>query len=83
MFKSAVLKSVLGEVVLTTSYLINIMSNKILGFETPLNHFSKVYPYTKIFSTIPLKIFGCTTFVHIHKEHRTMLDPHALKCVFV
>ena len=59
------------------------MSNKILGFETPLNHFSKVYPYTKIFSTIPLKIFGCTTFVHIHKEHRTMLDPHALKCVFV
>ena len=59
------------------------MLTKILGFETPLNHFFKVYPHEKIFSSIPLKIFGCTTFVHINKEHRTKLDPHALKRVFM
>ena len=60
------------------SYLTDKIPTKILGFKTPLNHFSKVYPHTKIFSSIPLKIFGRTTFVHIHKEHRTKLDPRAL-----
>ena len=28
-------------------------------------------------------IFGCTTFVHVHNQHRDKLDPRAIKCVFL
>ena len=63
MFISGVPKSFYGESVLMASYLINKMPTKIFGFETPLNHLSKIYTRTKIFSSIPLKIFGCTKFV--------------------
>ena len=83
MFTSRVPKIFWGEVVLMASYLIHRMLTKILGFESLLNHFSKVYPHIKIFSSIPLKKFGCMTFVHIHKQHRTKLDPRTLKCAFV
>ena len=40
MFTSGIPKSFSREVVFTTFYLINRMPIKILGFETPLNHFS-------------------------------------------
>ena len=82
MFTLRVLKSFWEEATVMT-YLINRMLAKILGFETPINHFSKVYPPVKILFWIPQKNFGCKTFVHIHKEHRTKLDPCVLKCVFV
>ena len=82
MFTLRVLKSFWEEATVMT-YLINRMLAKILGFETPINHFSKVYPPVKILFWIPQKKFGCKTFVHIHKEHRTKLDPCVLKCVFV
>ena len=42
MFTLRVYKSFWGEVVLTAPYLINRMPTKILGFEIPLHHFSKV-----------------------------------------
>jgi hypothetical protein len=32
---------------------------------------------------MPPKIFGCTTFVHLHKPLRNKLEHQALKCVFV
>ena len=34
-------------------------------------------------SHLQLKVFGCTTFVHLHKPLRNKLEPRALKCVFV
>ena len=47
MFTLRVLKSFWEEATVMT-YLINRMLAKILGFETPINHFSKVYPHVKI-----------------------------------
>ena len=32
---------------------------------------------------MPLKIFGCTAYVHTPKKSRSKLDPRAEKCVFV
>ncbi|CAL5338710.1 unnamed protein product [Camellia sinensis] len=34
-------------------------------------------------STLPLRLFGCTAFVHVHPHQRTKLDPRATKCVFL
>ena len=59
------------------------MPSKVLNFETPLNIFHKLYPMNKCSSTLPLKIFGCTAFVHIHDHNRGKLKPRAQKCVFV
>ena len=36
-----------------------------------------------LISALPLKIFNCVAFVHVHNHHCSKLDPQALKCVFV
>ena len=38
---------------------------------------------TRLTSDLPLKVFGCVAFVHIHNHNRDKLDPQALKCVFL
>jgi hypothetical protein len=30
-----------------------------------------------------LKVFGCITYVHVHDEKRSKLDPKAEKCIFI
>ena len=69
LFTTKVPKYLWGEALLTTTYLINRMYSKILNFETPLNIFHKFYPMNKFPSTLPLKIFGYTAFVHIHDHN--------------
>ena len=38
---------------------------------------------THLTSYLPLKVFGCVAFVHIHNHNRDKLDPRAVKCVFL
>lgn len=59
------------------------MPTKILNFKTPLQVFTNCHPISRLSSTLPLKKFGCTAFVHIHDHNRGKLDPRARKCVFV
>ena len=67
-----------GEAVKTAAYLINRMPSRVLNYKTPLemltgtNHF-----------IVPPKIFGCTCFVHDHRNSAGKLDPRAIKCIFV
>ena len=72
-----------GDTILIASYLINRMPTKVLKYTTPLECLKKVYPKSRINSKLPLKIFGCTAYVHIPKMLRSKLDPRAEKCVFV
>ena len=72
-----------GEVVLTATYFTNRTPNKVLSFEIPVDVFRKFYPTNRLSSSLPLKIFGCTTFVHIHSHNRGKLEPRATKYVFV
>ena len=44
---------------------------------------SHSFPSTRVLTTLPLKVFGCSVFVHIHAQHCSKLDPNALKCIFV
>ena len=70
MFSSHVLKYFWGEVVLTSAYLINRMPSRVLKFQSPYQVLLQTFPHTKfVSSNITVKIFGCSTFVHIHQSN--------------
>ncbi|RDX68136.1 hypothetical protein CR513_52906, partial [Mucuna pruriens] len=72
-----------GKAVLSVAYLTNKMPNKILNFDTPLDVLHKCFPTNRLSSSLPLKIFSYTTFVHNHNHNhnREKLEPRAKKCV--
>ncbi|RVW63346.1 Retrovirus-related Pol polyprotein from transposon TNT 1-94 [Vitis vinifera] len=82
MFTSNVPKHFWGEVVLTTAYLINKRPSRTLNYQS-LCQVLQSYPNSGLISSIPVKVFGCTTFVHIHSQHRSKPDPKAVKCLFL
>lgn len=59
------------------------MSTRVLNHVTPLNCLKSFFPNTRIYSNLPLKIFGCNVFVHLPSIFRSKLDPRAEKCIFV
>ena len=83
MFSTHVPKHFLGEAVLTATYLINRMPSRILKFKTPCQSLLQIFPHTKIISSLDLKIFKCSAFVHIHQQHRRKIDPKSIKCIFI
>jgi len=58
------------------------MSSRVLKFQTSLQSFLKYFLIASILDDLPLKILGCTIFVHEHK-HLGKLEPRAVKCVFI
>ncbi|RVW99246.1 Retrovirus-related Pol polyprotein from transposon TNT 1-94 [Vitis vinifera] len=83
MFSMNVPKLLWGQAVLTAAYLINRMPSRVLKFQTPCQTLLKSFPTTRLISTVPPKIFGCSVFVHINQQHRSKLDPRSLKCIFL
>lgn len=83
LFHQNVPKYLCGEVVLTSTYLINRLPSKILGFKSPMDVLSSFYPNLPVSSNLKPRIFGCVSFVHVHSQERKKLDPRALRCVFV
>ena len=57
-----------GEAILTTTFLINRMPSRV---------------HNRLVSNIPLRVFGCTSFVHFHSQNKPKLDPRALKTIFL
>lgn len=85
-----------GETILTATYLINRMSSRVLLFKTPCQTLLHSYSNVRIVSNIPIKIFRCTTFIHIisptlekirpliNKVHlSTLLTPKKLQVLFL
>lgn len=62
--------------------MINRSPSRTLGFQTTLQSLTAAIAAPPI-SNLPPHIFGCATFVHLHKHQRSKLAPHALQCVFV
>lgn len=82
MFMSNVPKYFWGGAIFTACYLINHLPTRVLNNETPLNHLLKSYPFlSRLFSTLDLKVFGCTAFIHTHDSNHSKLDPRSLKHV--
>ena len=83
LFASNVPKRFWEDVLLTTCFLINRMSSKVLQFQTPLQTLQKYFPENRIFSELDLSIFGCTAFVHLHNPSLSKLDVRSCKCIFL
>ncbi|KAK8952504.1 hypothetical protein KSP39_PZI004609 [Platanthera zijinensis] len=72
-------RSYWGYAVLLACYLINRIPSSVLNGKTP---FSILYPDKEPFP-LPLRIFGCTAFVHAPSATRDKLSPRSTKCVFL
>lgn len=77
LFTTHVPKFLWSEVVLTSAYLINRMPSRVLNFQTPCQILLKSFINTRVVSTLPSRVFGCTVFVYIHDQYRSKLDPRA------
>ena len=83
-FTNDVPKHFWGEAVLIATYLINRMPSRVLKFQTPRQVLITIQPHILTFtSDLPLRVFGCTPFFHVHHNHRTKLDLKSLKCIFL
>ena len=83
MLATHVPKHFLGEAILTATYLINRMPSRVLNFQTPFQSLLKNFPHIRFLSQVPLKVFGCTAFIHITQQNRNKLDPKSVKCIFL
>ena len=83
LFTTNVPKMFWGDAVLTATYLINRMPTKVLDFSTPIAKLHECYPSSRLNTSLPLKLFGCTSFVHVYPHNRTKLDPRSIKCIFL
>lgn len=83
LFTMHVPKHFWGDAVLTAVHLINRQPSRVLNFHTPTQTLLDVYPHNHLVSNIPLKVFGCTVFVHDNSPQRSKLDPRSFKCVFL
>ncbi|RVW36998.1 Retrovirus-related Pol polyprotein from transposon TNT 1-94 [Vitis vinifera] len=84
MFSSNVPNYFWGEAILTATYLINRMPSRVLTFQSPRQLLLKKFPHTRASSSdLPLKVFGCTTFVHLYPQNRSKFAPRANKCIFL
>ncbi|KAA0035083.1 reverse transcriptase [Cucumis melo var. makuwa] len=72
-----------GDAILTTTHLINKMPSRILHLQTPLDCLKESYPSTRLVSEVPLRVFGCTAYVHNFGPNQTKFTPRAQACVFV
>ncbi|KAL5577658.1 hypothetical protein UlMin_019357 [Ulmus minor] len=83
LFQNSVPKSYWGEAVLTSIYLINRLVTPVLDSQSPISLLTQFFPNFNTSSSISPRVFGCTSFVHIHSSLRSKLDPKAIKCIFI
>ncbi|KAA0043032.1 reverse transcriptase [Cucumis melo var. makuwa] len=72
-----------GDAILTAVHLINRMPSRILHLQTPLDCLKESYTSTHLVSEVPLRVFGCTAYVHNFSPNQTKFTHRAHACVFV
>ncbi|GAB2280939.1 hypothetical protein Dimus_039437 [Dionaea muscipula] len=68
-----------SEAVLIVVYLINRMSSSVLQGEIP---YRVLFPHQPL-HPLPLRLFGCTSYVRDIRPGLTKLDPKPLRCIFL
>ena len=79
LFQMQVPKSYWSDAVLTACYLINRMPSSVLGGQIP----HKILFPGRPLHSLPLRIFGCTCYVHALDPDRSKLDPRSIRCIFL
>ncbi|KAL0556854.1 hypothetical protein IC582_005371 [Cucumis melo] len=72
-----------GDAILTAAHLINRIPSCILHLQTPLDCLKESYPFTRLVSEVPLRVFGCIDYVHNFGPNQTKFISWAQACVFV
>ncbi|KAA0057566.1 reverse transcriptase [Cucumis melo var. makuwa] len=72
-----------GDAILTAAHLINRMSSRILHLQTPLDCLKESYPSTRFVFEVPLRVYGCTAYVHNFSPNQTKFTYRAQAYVFV
>lgn len=70
MFTEGAAKQYWGDAVLTAVHLINGVPSSVLGFRSPVS----LLPPSALVIDLPLRIFGCSCYVHIHDKQK-ILEP--------
>ena len=63
--------------------MINRIPSRVLDNKSPVEMLKSFYPHFRTSNGLTPRVFGCTTFVHVHNQHRDKLDPRAIKCIFL
>ena len=63
--------------------MINRIPSRVLDNKSPIKILKSFYPHFRTSNELTPRVFGCTTFVHVHSQHRDKLDPRAIKYVFL
>lgn len=83
LFQNNVPKKFWGEAILTATYLINMLPSKILESKSLMEILSSFYPHVTPTNKLQPRIFGCVSYVHVHRNEKGKLDPRAVKCIFL
>lgn len=79
LFTMNVPKTFGADAVQTAIFLINKMPTRVFRFKSPIE---VLLSPTHLFP-IPPKVFGCISYVHVDKSHKTKFNLKALKCIFL
>ena len=63
--------------------MINRIPSRVLDNKSPVEMLKSFYPHFRTSNGLTPRVFGCTTFVHVHNQHKDKLNPRAIKCVFL
>ena len=71
-----------GHALTSAAYLINSVPSNTIDFRTPSQALIEAI-VALVGPNLPLHVFGCVAFVHLHKRQHNKLTPRALRCAFL
>ena len=72
----------MGDAVLTAAHLINSMPSRV-HLQAPLECLNEFYSSTQLIPDVPLRMYGCTSFVLSHVLNHTKFASRVQSCDFV
>lgn len=69
---------------MTTTHLINLLRSRVLGFKTPFEHLSHIFPSSKHFGSLLPKVLGAfPSVIFIEKEYQNLILELSSSCSLV
>ncbi|RDY07490.1 hypothetical protein CR513_08391, partial [Mucuna pruriens] len=60
-----------------------IIPSCVLGNTNFIQPIISLFPSNQIMQNLVSRVFRCVAFVHVYQQHRTKLDPQAVRCIFL